>query len=89
MASTAIDWYERRDELQEGQAFQTADGAVKLDRRVPGDGTRWYVASWSPGYPNMPGTIYEKGYWCHDDNTIEPGDLIDRLPDDYAGERAA
>ena len=39
------------------------DGSiVKLDRTVPGDGTKWYVADWSNG-------------WAYYDATIEPGDL--------------
>lgn len=58
-----IDWYERRDELNAEQVFLVAYGAVKLDRRVPGDGTKWYVADWLNG-------------WSYLDNTIEPGDLI-------------
>lgn len=64
-----IDWYERRDELEEGMIFRCADGdLVKLDRRVPGDGTRWYVADWS-------------GYWRYEDGTIEPGDLVEEIND--------
>lgn len=58
-----IDWYERRDELMFGQVFRTADGMVKLDRRVPGDGTKWYVADWNGG-------------WAYYDSTIEPSELI-------------
>lgn len=67
-----IDWYERRHELEPGQVFSTADGVIKLDRRVPGDGTKWYVLDWSKG-------------WSHEDSTIEPGDLIDRLANDFSG----
>lgn len=66
------DWYERRDELQPGQVFQSFDGIVKLDRTVPGDGTKWYVATWNNG-------------WSYEDGTIEPGDLAERLADNYAG----
>jgi hypothetical protein len=56
------DWYENRHQLQQGQVFDTTDGLVKLDRRVPGDGTKWYVADWCNG-------------WGYYDSTIEPGDL--------------
>jgi hypothetical protein len=71
--SQPIDWYERRDELEADQVFITQAGEiVKLDRRVPGDGTRWYVADWSNG-------------WAYYDSTIEPGDLSERLPDNYSG----
>lgn len=58
-----IDWYERRDELNPEQVFLTAHGVVKLDRSVPGDGTKWYVADWCNG-------------WSYFDSTIEPGELI-------------
>ena len=57
-----VDWYEQRDKLESGQVFMANQGIVKLDRRVPGDGTQWYVAEWSDG-------------WVYEDNTIEPGDL--------------
>lgn len=66
------DWYERRHELAPDQVFRLHDGdVVKLDRSVPGDGTKWYVADWC-------------GYWAHYDNTIEPCDLSERLPDDWS-----
>lgn len=62
------DWYERRNELETEQVFQTTDGSfVKLDRRVPGDGTKWYVATWW------------NDSWAHMDGTIEPGDLVSRV----------
>jgi hypothetical protein len=62
-----IDWYERRHELEPGQIFRAQDGSiVKLDRRVPGDGTKWYVADWWKG-------------WAYMDSTIEPGDLAERI----------
>lgn len=71
---TRIDWYERRDELWPGMVFRLHDGdVIRLDRRVPGDGTRWYVDDW--GGEN----------WSGWDSTAEPGDLCERLPDDYAG----
>lgn len=63
-----IDWYERRHELKPGQVFRTHDGhVVKLDRRVPGDGTRWYVADFSDG-------------WSYFDGTTEPSDLKEMIP---------
>lgn len=62
------DWYEHRDELMPGQVFDTHEGQrVQLDRRVPGDGTKWYVADWW-------GTS-----WAWMDSTIEPGDLAHRI----------
>ena len=64
-----IDWYERRDELKPGMVFRSCWGVVKLDRRVPGDGTQWYVANRSGGS------------WSYEDGTIEPGDLDERLAD--------
>lgn len=58
-----MDWYDRRDELYSGQTFQSNIGLVQLDRRVPGDGTKWYVAvSWN-------------GSWAWMDSVIEPDDL--------------
>lgn len=69
----STDWYERRHELEPGQVFSTHDGVVMLTRTVPGDGTKWYVADWHDG-------------WSYYDNEIEPGELIDRLPDDYSGQ---
>jgi hypothetical protein len=77
------EWYERRNELEPGMVFKSCYGIVKLDRGVPGDGTKWYVATWYAGRPDIKG--YEKGSFCYDDGTIEPGDLTERLPDDYAG----
>jgi len=66
---TEIDWYERRNELEPGQVFTTYEGRqVKLDRRVPGDGTDWYVLS---RYGDK---------WIDDDNRIHPGDLVSRVP---------
>lgn len=68
MAQT--DWYERRDELEPGQVFRDYEGdLVKLDRRVPGDGTQWYVATWW-GHS-----------WYYGDTAIEPGDLRERAAD--------
>ena len=58
------DWYERREELRRGLVFQSVWGIVRLDRGVPGDGTKWYVDSWL------------NDHWSCEDGTIEPGDLI-------------
>lgn len=56
-------WYENRHALESGQIFRASDGSiVQLDRSVPGDGTKWYVATWNTG-------------WIYEDGTIEPGDL--------------
>jgi hypothetical protein len=73
-ATPEIDWYERRHELEPGQVFRSVYGIIKLDRGVPGDGTKWYAAEWYNG-------------WAYYDATIEPCDLIERLPDNY-GEAA-
>ncbi|WP_429941835.1 hypothetical protein [Achromobacter xylosoxidans] len=64
VAGEAVDWYERRRELEPGMIFRTTSGVVKLDRGVPGDGTKWYVLDW-----NGDG-------WSAYDDTVEPGDLI-------------
>lgn len=67
------DWYDRRHELDPGQVFRLQDGSVvKLDRTVPGDATAWIVADWWNG-------------WFHMESRIEPGDLSERLPDDFKG----
>lgn len=61
------DWYEHRNELEPDMVFKTVHGdLVKLDRRVPGDGTRWRVADWC-------------GYWAYYEGTIEPGDLVEEV----------
>lgn len=62
------DWYKDKHLLQPGMVFVTHfDETVKLDRRVPGDGTQWYVAD------------YILGYWSYECNTVEPTDLKNRL----------
>ena len=66
----APDWYERRGDLRPGMAFTDHEGdAIRLDRRVPGDGTRWYAE------------IYCNGHWLAEDHEIEPGDLRNRRPE--------
>lgn len=73
-AAQMQDWYDRRHELGCEQVFRCHDGhIVKLDRGVPGDGTKWYVANWNS---------YTNG-WTYEDGTIEPGELAERLADDY------
>ena len=62
-------WYDLRDDLQSDMVFLTNDGVVKLDRRVPGDGTKWYAATW-------------EGSWAFNDDTVEPGDLLSMQIDD-------
>lgn len=65
------DWYEHRDELRPEMVFRTEAGdTVKLDRSVPGDGTKWYVANWS------------LGSWAYYDSTVEPGDLAELISED-------
>ena len=60
-------WYHHRDELAPGQVFLCHDGsAVRLDHRVPGDGTDWIVED---NY---------NGHWIADERRIHPGDLRDR-----------
>lgn len=64
------DWYDRRDELKPGMVFRDYAGyLVKLDRRVPGDGTKWYVADWTGRS------------WSYCDGTNEPGDFIELAAD--------
>lgn len=69
-------WYEHRHELEPGQIFRSYDGSfVKLDRQVPGDGTRWYVADWHKGFPGTDRFRECKPHWSYEDSTIEPSDL--------------
>ena len=64
----ATDWYDNKHELEPGQVFTTKDGLVKLDRRVPGDATKWYMADWLGGW---------LGGWSYNDSTVEASDLIE------------
>ncbi len=64
-----IDWYARRHELKPDMIFSDHEGdLVKLDRRTPGDGTRWNVLS-----------EYD-GSWIDDGVSLEPSDLREHLP---------
>lgn len=68
-----IDWYERRHELEPGMVFRDYEGdLVKLDQRVEGDGTKWEIAVWW------------NGSWAYLQDTMEPGDLRDRVQDPAA-----
>lgn len=68
--SEPIDWYENRHDLLCEQVFRCHDGAlVRLNRTVPGDGTKWYVDDW------------DGSSWAMFDSTIEPGDLFGLVPD--------
>ena len=63
------DYYELRYTLEPDQEFATHSGdLVRLDRRVPGDGTKWYVAYYVDGHR-----------WSYEDATLEPGDLKERI----------
>ncbi len=67
-------WYDRRHELKPDMVFRDYLGdLVKLDRRVPGDGTKWYVAGWTGKS------------WCYDDGEVEPGDLRTQEADPAKG----
>ena len=68
-----IDWYERRDELEPEMVFTDFSGdLVKLDFRVPGDGSQWYVADWL------------EDHWSYECTIIEPADLDKQVPDPAA-----
>jgi hypothetical protein len=59
-----IDWYDRRYDLNQEDIFFDCEGnLIKLDKCVPGDGTKWYCAVWSGGS------------WSYEDDTIEPAEL--------------
>lgn len=78
MSAEFIDWYDRQHELREGDIFRLRSGeVVKLDRRVPGDGTDWYAADWWAGS------------WAYMDARHHPGDFAEKLPDEWSGEDAA
>ena len=65
-----IDWYDKRDQLRQGDVFLLQDGnRVMLERRVPEDGSAWYVADW---WNNS---------WAYMYSRIEPGDLKEKIED--------
>jgi len=57
-------WYDNKSQLKSDLIFIT-DGneVVKLDRSVPGDATKWYIAD-----------LYKSG-WCYNDSTVEATEL--------------
>ena len=67
-----MDWYENRASLEPGMVFTLYnDDIVKLEYRVPGDGTQWNCAVWI------------QNRFSYEDYRIEPSDLKDRLSDSY------
>ena len=57
-------WYENKNQLRPEMIFVTENNdVVKLDRSVPGDATKWYVAD-----------LDSKG-WSYWDSTIEASEL--------------
>lgn len=67
------DWYDHRDELEPGMIVINYQGSrLRLDHRVPGDGTNWVCDVWysRPDHENG-------GYWCADECHIHPSDIIE------------
>jgi len=61
-------WYENKNSLRPEMMFITdSNEVVKLDRSVPGDATKWYVAD-----------ITSRG-WSYFDSTIEASELAYRI----------
>ena len=57
-------WYEYQHRLRSGMVFKCHDGSiVQLEQRVPGDGSKWYVAD------------FTGRSFSYENSTIEPGDL--------------
>lgn len=57
-------WYNNRDRLNPGHVCILEDGlTVRLDRRVPGDGTDWYCDVWV------------NGSWICENHKIHPSDI--------------
>jgi hypothetical protein len=74
MSQEIHDWYENRHLLEPGMVFVDIYGdKVMLDRRVPGDGTKWYVADHNSYYDS----------WSYEDSTTEPGELDTYLYSEY------
>lgn len=82
-------WYNNRHALECEQIYRLTDGGVvKLDHGKPGDGTRWVVATWSEGYPAGPSYPACPPGWGYYEDTIEPCDIAERLPDNWKGDAA-
>ena len=63
-------WYENCDRLNPGNVCILEDGTtVKLDRRVPGDGTDWYVLDQEKSY------VYGHLYWTDNNSRIHPSEI--------------
>lgn len=63
-------YYENRHKLNVGDICLLEDGSiVKLDRRVPGDGTDWYVLDYTKSYHDG------RWYYSDEDNRIHPSDI--------------
>lgn len=61
-------WYDNKHLLRADMVFQCSDGSIiRLDRRIPGDGTEWYALEWIDGR------------WCAEDLTVHPGDFLEQL----------
>lgn len=66
------DWYERRHKLMPGMVVVDFSGTkLRLDHRVPGDGTNWSCDVWYTREDRPEG-----GFWCADEHTIHPGDIV-------------
>lgn len=78
MPNETVDWYEEKERLRADMVFMQGDGSViRLDCRVPGDGTEWYALEW----------IGER--WVAEDLTVHPGDFVEQLPDTPRGQSPA
>lgn len=57
-------WYDNKSQLRPDLIFITdTNEVVKLERSVPGDATKWYVADLS------------KSGWSYNDSTVEASEL--------------
>lgn len=64
-------WYDNRDRLNQGDVCTLENGSVvKLDRRVPGDGTDWYVLDYVQHY------FDKHWYWTDNDSKIHPSEIL-------------
>ena len=61
-------WYDNKHLLRADMVFKCDDGSIiKLDRRIPGDGTEWYALEWL------------EDRWGAEDLTGHPGDFCEEL----------